>query len=629
MAHILYEERNTCSQRGTDLEGSVGGTADNDVAELERPFFGLEYPKRQEKEEEEEEEEEEEAEASSRQLQQTRSERTYSAAVMGSAITLTSANEEAGRQLVGEHFARGLFREWPNDAGFDGLTETRGPVDLVVRGRIPAWAAGSLYRTGPGACKVEDTKSGTLNISHWFDGLAHTHRFDIVEDESVAGGIRVQYSSRRQSEVLEKGHQRLWILPLFIERSTALDNVGVTVNADVPGLRSLAQGHKDSGYAILPGNVFIGTDAAVFAEIDPKTMERLGIISHQKLHKQLRGPEAPAHGQRDPETGDYISFNADFGRKGVYRVFLSSAETGKTTILASFTGTPAYIHSFFLTRNFAIICVPSSHLKLGGAKVLWEGSIVEALQPFDNSLECHWYVIDRRLGKGLVGEFASPAGFFFHSTNSFEDDEGNIICELVAYPSTTLIHRLYYDVLLNRDGKGEQFLYDSKRLIETFPGLVRYKLLRSDLVPPGSKVKSPLPSPSKEWEIPAPHVGELPTINPAYACRRHRFVYSLIDRGYSTLYDGIAKTDTQTREVLVWSGPTGHTPGEAIFVPRPSTVDKPSREDDGVLLSVVLDGYNRTSYLICLDARTMEEVGQADCNFAVGFGFHGQHITGV
>ncbi|KAG7148082.1 Beta like protein [Verticillium longisporum] len=151
-------------------------------------FFGLEDPRRQE----------EEAGASSRQLHQTLSERTSSAAVMGSAITLTSANEEAGRQLVGEHFARGLFREWPNDAGFDGLTETRGPVDLVVRGRIPAWAAGSLYRTGPGACKVEDTKSGTLHISHWFDGLAHTHRFDIVEDDPG------------------EGHQRFWSLPVSV-----------------------------------------------------------------------------------------------------------------------------------------------------------------------------------------------------------------------------------------------------------------------------------------------------------------------------------------------------------------------------------------------------------------------------
>ncbi|KAM0269640.1 hypothetical protein ACHAQH_009694 [Verticillium albo-atrum] len=572
---------------------------------------------------------------------------------MASPITLTSANEKAGRQLVGEHFARGRFKEWPNEAGFDGLTENRGPVDLVIRGQIPTWAAGSLYRTGPGACKVEDTKSGTIHISHWFDGLAHTHRFDIIEDESVTGGVRVQYSSRRQSEAMEKdikesGSYRaisfgqrsdpcVGMLAKFmsvfrrmkLERAANITNIGVTVNADIPGLRSLAQGHKNTGHAALPGNVFIGTDAAVFAEVDPKTMERLSVVSHQKLHPQLRGPDAPAHGQRDPETGDYISFNVDFGHKSVYRVFLSSAETGKTTILATFTAASAYIHSFFLTRNYTIICVPSSHLKLGGAKVLWEGSIVEAFQPFDKSLECHWYVVDRRLGKGLVAEFKTPAGFFFHSTNSFEDDEGNIVCELVAYPSTAPIHRLYYDVLLNRNGKGEQIFYDSKGLVETFPGLVRYKFLRSDLAPLVGKAHLSLPSPSKEWEIPAPHIGELPTINPAYACRRHRFVYSLVDRGYSTLYDGIAKTDTQTREVLVWSGPSGHTPGEAVFVSRPSTVDKPSQEDDGVLLSVVLDGHNRTSYLVCLDARTMEEMGQAECNFAVGLGFHGQHVTAV
>ncbi|KAM0328604.1 hypothetical protein ACHAQA_005014 [Verticillium albo-atrum] len=570
---------------------------------------------------------------------------------MSDRIKLTSANEEAGRQVVGEHFARGLFKEWPNEAGFDGLTEHRGPIDLKVKGHIPAWAVGSLYRTGPGACKVEDTKSGTVHISHWFDGLAHTHRFDIIEDESAASGVRVQYSSRRQSEAIEKhikdsgqyravsfGQRSDPCVGMFakfmsvfrrvkMEHSANIVNIGVTVNADIAGLRGLAKGHKETGHAALPGNVFLGTDAAVFAEIDPTTMETLDVINHQKLHPQLRGPDAPAHGQRDPETGDYISFNADFGLRTVYRVFSASAETGKTTILASFTSAPAYIHSFFLTRNYAILCVPSSHLKLGGAKVLWEGSIVEAFQPFEKSQTCRWYVVDRRLGKGLVAEFTTPAGFFFHSTNSFEDDEGNIICELVAYPTTAPVYRLYYDVLLNRDGQGEQFFYDSKRLVETYPSLVRYKFLKSDLAIRVGKATAPLPSPSKEWEIPAPHVGELPTINPAYACRRHRFVYSLIDRGYSTLYDGIAKTDTQTREILVWSGPIGHTPGEAIFVPRPSTVDRPSEEDNGVLLSVVLDGHNKTSYLVCLDARTMEEMGRAECSFAVGFGFHGQHVA--
>jgi torulene dioxygenase len=59
-------------------------------------------------------------------------------------------------------------------------------------------------------------------------------------------------------------------------------------------------------------------------------------------------------------------------------------------------------------------------------------------------------------------------------------------------------------------------------------------------------------------------------------------------------------------------------------VPSPEGVD----EDDGVLLSVVLDGFDETSYLVCLDTRTMKELGRAECDWAVGIGTHGAHIQG-
>jgi torulene dioxygenase len=49
-------------------------------------------------------------------------------------------------------------------------------------------------------------------------------------------------------------------------------------------------------------------------------------------------------------------------------------------------------------------------------------------------------------------------------------------------------------------------------------------------------------------------------------------------------------------------------------------------EDDGVLLSVVLDGFKETSYLLCLDARTMKELERAECDGAVGIGTYGVPI---
>lgn len=69
----------------------------------------------------------------------------------------------------------------------------------------------------------------------------------------------------------------------------------------------------------------------------------------------------------------------------------------------------------------------------------------------------------------------------------------------------------------------------------------------------------------------------------------------------------------------------GHSPGEPIFVPNPSA-DPEVQEDDGILLSVVLDGFKGTSYLLVLDAKTLEELATAEVGGVVGIGFHGQHV---
>jgi torulene dioxygenase len=77
--------------------------------------------------------------------------------------------------------------------------------------------------------------------------------------------------------------------------------------------------------------------------------------------------------------------------------------------------------------------------------------------------------------------------------------------------------------------------------------------------------------------------------------------------------DGIVKTDLETKETTYWDHPH-HTPGETIFVLDPTG----NTEDAGLLLSVILDSGKETSYLLCLAARTMKEVGRAECDVAVG-----------
>jgi len=55
-------------------------------------------------------------------------------------------------------------------------------------------------------------------------------------------------------------------------------------------------------------------------------------------------------------------------------------------------------------------------------------------------------------------------------------------------------------------------------------------------------------------------------------------------------------------------------------VPRPEA----GAEDDGVLLSLVLDAAAGRSFLLVLDARDLSELARASAPHPVPFGFHGE-----
>jgi torulene dioxygenase len=265
-------------------------------------------------------------------------------------------------------------------------------------------------------------------------------------------------------------------------------------------------------------------------------------------------------------------------------------------------------------------------------RVPWERNILDAIVPFDQTRQCRWIVIDRKGGAGVVATIASPARFFFHTVPAFEEavDGGkslDIMCDMVDYDNLDVMYAFYYDVLLNRNGATERFWSKGDRASAGHANLTRYRL-RIPLT--SSPVKSKAAGARKGtletvFSIPAPHVGELPTINQQYLSKPYRYVYSCANRGLSTLLDCIVKTDTATRDALIWEPPHAHSPGEPIFVPRPPTDGEILDEDDGVLLSVVLDGTTQRSYMVCIDAKTMTETGRAECEFPVGFGFHGLH----
>ena len=68
--------------------------------------------------------------------------------------------------------------------------------------------------------------------------------------------------------------------------------------------------------------------------------------------------------------------------------------------------------------------------------------------------------------------------------------------------------------------------------------------------------------------------------------------------------------------------PWGQPPGQENPVPAPGG----DKEDSGILLSVVLDPGEGTSFLLALDAATLGEIARAAVPHHIPFGFHGGYF---
>lgn len=99
----------------------------------------------------------------------------------------------------------------------------------------------------------------------------------------------------------------------------------------------------------------------------------------------------------------------------------------------------------------------------------------------------------------------------------------------------------------------------------------------------------------------------------------NQFTYGLSQLPNSNFFDRLIKIDVKNKVELFWYE-KNTIPGEPVFVPNP----KGKSDDNGVVLSVVLDGESKHSFLLILKAKTMTELGSICLPHHIPIGFHGQ-----
>ncbi|MCU0301628.1 MAG: carotenoid oxygenase family protein [Candidatus Nanopelagicales bacterium] len=454
--------------------------------------------------------------------------------------------------------------------------------DVPVQGTLPDWLAGSLLRNGPGTFRV-----GQRRYRHWFDGLAMLHRF------SFADG-RVSYANRfleTRAYAAARDEGRI-AYPEFatdpcrslFARAMAVFDPEVTDSAKVSIARVAER------YLAL-------AETPIQVQFDPETLRTVGVVGWDTSEF---GRMTTVHPHLDEARHEAINLVTRFG--AVSRYVFRRLDTGDPAhvrgrdLATRRVREPAYIHSFGMSARhlvlaeFPLVVNPM-------ALLLWLRPYIENFR-WVPQRGTRFHVHERATGRH-VRSVTTEAFFAFHHVNAFEDGD-DLVVDLVGYDDAAVIEAFYLHRLEEPDARIPAGTLRRYR-IPLGSGPVRTELLSGTAI-----------------ELPSVDYARMNT-SPALRC-----VYGVGLRGGPGFYDQLVKVDLATRATTTWWSADCY-PGEGVFVGRPGRV----AEDDGVVLSVVLDAARGISFLLVLDAGTFTEVARAELPHPVLFGYHGQFFDDV
>jgi beta,beta-carotene 9',10'-dioxygenase len=460
--------------------------------------------------------------------------------------------------------------------GFQTLEEETVIDELELSGDLPGWLAGSLLRTGPAKFEVGENK-----MRHWFDGLAMLHRFSFGDGRASYGSRFLESRSYRAAK--DKG--RLVYGEFATDPCRSLFKRVQTMFSPMNAL-------PDNANVNLTrlGERFIAmTETPLPVQFDPETLETAGVRPYT-----APGMLSTAHPHMDRANRGMINYAAKLGPRSSYRFFAVDPDERtegelKTRVIGSLpVKEPAYMHSFGLTERWLVLAEFPF--------VVNPLSLAAGRRPFIENfrwkpeLGTRFTLVDRSTGEALGG-FETDACFAFHHVNAYEDGD-EVVVDLCLFEDATIIEDFYLERL--RAGKP----------VST-GALTRFRLRLDDRSVSRERLA--------EGDL------ELPRINYGRCNERpHRYVWGT-GSGPEGWLERIVKVDVSNGGETSWSEPDCF-PGEPVFVAAPQA----SEEDDGVLLSVVLDGGRESSFLLVLDASDLSETARARVPHHIPFGFHGQ-----
>lgn len=460
--------------------------------------------------------------------------------------------------------------------GFTSLEKEYSLDNISVQGNIPEWLKGSFIRNS-----VSKLEIGKDNYNHWFDGLAMFHAFYFDKGQ-------VSYKNKfLQSTDYKNGMARNKITDSsfgtspkknIIEKISSLFNKQENIpNANV-------------NITSINGEMVAMTEIPGYVKFSPDNLETKDLV---KFDDKIKGQITTAHPHYDFKRNVFYNSLINISKTSNYIFYKLNSNSQTREVVASINvDKPALVHSFSMTDNYLILI--ECPLFLNPLGLIFSGKPFIENYQWKPEKGTTFYVVEKDSGKVTKVHTDEPF-FTFHPVNAFEENN-KIIIDIPVYQNSEIINDFYLENL-----RKDKDIHSST--------LKRYTLDLST-----GKASSD--------QITDKFI-ELPRLNyKDYNGKNYSWFYANSLGNNQKFLNQIIKFNVKTDENLTWSE-DGCYPSEPIFIKKPSVIS----EDEGIVLSTVLNVKKSNSFLLILDAKIFSEMARVEVPHHIPLGFHGQFIA--
>jgi len=442
---------------------------------------------------------------------------------------------------------------------------------------VPEWLSGTYIKNGP----AKSNFGGEKRYANVGDGWGKISKFNVDSEGVTMSAKFLKTPTYMKCEEAQEIVPHITLGPVIPDDWTLADFPEIGTNSADNTMVTITK----------MGNDFIAsTDLPVVNIFNVTTLEHM-----QVFDPKLSSTASSAHWRKEPGTDNMLNLHIK-GTAGIWETLHlyrypggdlhNPQEVGNFHITHS-----TMIHMFSVTENYAIFFIYPISIDMTCAIEHLLHNLVECVRWYGDNTKTDIVVMSLETGS-VVSHTYTDGIYSTHHINAYEESDGKtdlVVVDIVEAPWFAIVNYTDRDAMLNTEDTGAM----SNDFV-----LNRYTI---DLTHNAVSVSSW----SNKQNIPFINQFDFPLINPLYEGKPYCFAYgqAIVETKRQYL---VKKNICDSSEDKVWFVENHYT-GEPYFIPRPGA----EKEDDGVLLVTVMNGYTGESYLLLLDGESFETIAKA------------------